>query len=220
MHTLMTFAHLWSIDPSEARDILEFPELLRYAKENRELPPRASGRVVFFGDSITELWGDKDYADQFFPDKPYINRGIKGQTSERMLARFRQDVISLHPETVVIQAGTNDIQSLVPQQITEDSIRMMVDLAQINGIRVILCSVLPAIRFPIHPEISPAEKIKSLNVWLRDYATKEKIDFVDYYGAMVDATGAISKTLTWDGVHPNATGYRVMESMITSQLTP
>jgi acyl-CoA thioesterase I len=186
--------------------------LARYREENARLAPPARGedRVVFMGDSITEGWGR---LDRFFPGKPYLNRGISGQTTPQMLVRFRPDVIDLKPRVVVILAGTNDIAGntgpMTPQM-TEENLMSMVDLARANHIRVVLASVLPAFDFPWRPGLEPAPKIAALNAWIKEYAARNRIVYLDYYTAMVDARGGLKAELTKDGVHPNDAGYAVM----------
>ncbi len=150
----------------------DWPQLDRYKTENATLGPLPSGedRVVFYGDSITDAWGRRPDTGEFFPGKPYVNRGISGQTTPQMVVRFRQDVINLHPRVVVILAGTNDVAGntgpMTPEM-TEDNFRSMVDLAKANGIRVIVASILPAADYPWKPGLAPAGKIKTLNQWLK-----------------------------------------------------
>jgi lysophospholipase L1-like esterase len=149
----------------------------------------------------------------FFPGKPYVNRGISGQTSPQMLVRFRQDVISLHPKVVVILAGTNDIAENTGKMTLGESagnIASMSELARANGIRVVLCSVLPASDFWWHKGLAPASKIRELNAWIKEYAAKNGFVYVDYYSAMVNAEGGLKNEFSPDGVHPNAAGYAVM----------
>jgi acyl-CoA thioesterase I len=190
--------------------------LARYHEENARLGPPAAGerRVVFMGDSITEGWGGPE---SFFPGKPYINRGISGQTTPQMLIRFRPDVIALKPRVVVILGGTNDIAGNtgpMTLEMTRDNLMSMVDLAQANGIRVVLASVLPAYDFPWRPGLKPAGKIAALNAWLKDYAARKRIVYLDYYSAMVDDRQGLKVELSGDGVHPNAAGYAVMVPLV------
>jgi lysophospholipase L1-like esterase len=193
--------------------LTDFGGLARYSEANSQLAPPAPGetRVVFMGDSITDAWGHP--TGEFFPGKPYINRGISGQTTPQMLVRFWPDVIALRPKVVVILAGTNDIAGntgpTTPTSI-EDNLMAMADLAQANGIRVVLASILPAATYPWQPGTDPRAEIASLNSWMRDYCEKKHIVYLDYYSAMVNPEQGTKKELTIDGVHPNADGYKVM----------
>lgn len=195
----------------------DWPWLQRYEAANRALPAPKSGekRVVFMGNSITEFWSTTDSA--WFANKPYINRGISGQTTPQMLLRFRQDVIDLKPAVVVIKAGINDIaENTGPTTLetTFGNIASMAELAQANGIRVVLCSVLPAYDFPWSPGMEPADKVLKLNAMLKTYAKKHKCVWVDYHTAMKDERNGLPVSLAEDGVHPSVAGYRVMEPMI------
>ena len=198
----------------------DWPWLAKYRDADKELPPSAPGdvRVVFMGDSITEGWGMKATATEpgrgeFFPGKPYINRGISGQTTPQMLVRFRQDVIALKPKVVVLLAGTNDIAENTGKETLEEignNIASMSDLARANGIRVVLCSVLPASEFHWHMGLEPAPKIKALNAWIKEYAAKNGLVYVDYYASMANDEGGLKAELSPDGVHPNKAGYDLM----------
>lgn|SRR5579859_7918920 len=202
------------------RSFNDWALLAKYRDADDALPPPAPGenRVVFMGDSITEGWGMKATANtpargEFFPGKPYINRGISGQTTPQMLVRFRQDVINLKPKVVVILAGTNDIAENTGKTTIREignNIASMSDLARANGIAVILCSVLPASDFHWHPGLTPAPKIKALNEWIRDYAEKNGMVYVDYYSSTVNSDGGLKSELSPDGVHPNKEGYDIM----------
>lgn len=198
----------------------DWPQLSRYAAADAALPASQPGRVVFYGDSITDAWTKN--GGSFFPGKPYVNRGISGQTTEQMVVRFRQDVINLHPVAVVILAGTNDIAGNTgpetPETI-EDEFRSMVDLARANQIRVVLASVLPASGYPWKRSAgSPAEKIRALNDWLKSYAAQQGITYLDYYSAMVGPDGGMKPGISIDGVHPNAAGYAIMEPLAEKAL--
>jgi lysophospholipase L1-like esterase len=198
----------------------DWPQLSRYADADAALPVSQPGRVVFYGDSITDAWTLN--GGSFFPGKPYVNRGISGQTTEQMVVRFRQDVIDLHPVAVVILAGTNDIAGNTgpetPEMI-EDNFRSMVDLARANKIRVVLASVLPASGYPWKRTAgNPAEKIRSLNDWLKSYAAEHGITYLDYYSAMVGPDGGMKPGISIDGVHPNAAGYAIMEPLAEKAL--
>ena len=193
----------------------DFGNLARFREADRKLGPPAPGenRVVFMGDSITQGWD----LEKSFPGKPYVNRGISGQTSPQMLLRFRQDVIDLKPRVVVILAGTNDIAENtgpMPPSQTEGDIVSMAQLARANSIRVVLCSVLPSVSFPWHPQVPHvASKIVAVNRWLKAYAARHHYVYVDYYSAMKDADGGLPKNLSDDGVHPLPAGFAVMSPL-------
>jgi lysophospholipase L1-like esterase len=191
--------------------LTDFPWLARFKEADVKLGPPAAGenRVVFMGDSITEGW----HLDESFPGKPYVNRGISGQTTPQMVLRFRQDVIALQPKVVVILAGTNDIAGNTgPETLEqiEDNLASMADLAHANGIRVVLCSITPAFDYPWQPGLTPAPKIDAINTWLKGYATDKGYVYVDYHSAMKDARDGLPAALSHDGVHPLPTGYAVM----------
>jgi lysophospholipase L1-like esterase len=189
----------------------DWPWLGKFKEADLALAPPAAGenRVVFMGDSITQGW----HLDGSFPGKPYINRGISGQTSPQMVLRFRQDVIDLKPKVVVILAGTNDIAENTGPMTLEESegnLMTMAELATANHIRVVLCSVLPAFDFPWTPGKTPALKIDALNTWIKAYAAEKGYVYVDYHTAMKDGRDGLPKKLSEDGVHPNAIGYAIM----------
>lgn len=189
----------------------DWPNLARFRDEDAKLgaPAKGEARVVFMGDSITESWALADS----FPGKGYVNRGISGQTTSQMLVRFRQDVIGLQAKVVVILAGTNDIaENTGPISVEgiEGNMASMVDLAKRNGIRVVLASVLPVQQYPWRPEIAPVEKIRALNDWMKDYAAKEGLIYLDYFSATVNEKLGMKVELSEDGVHPNKPGYAVM----------
>ena len=187
--------------------------LNRYQTENDKLSPLKLGekRIVFMGDSITELWSVVH--PSFFSEKSYINRGIGGQTSPQMLVRFRADVIALKPSVVVLLAGANDIaQNTGPStlEMIANNIFSMVELATANNIKVILCSVLPVFDFYWRQGLEPAGKIVTLNKMISEYAYTNAIPYVDYYSAMVDEQKGLKSIFSEDGVHPNKAGYEVM----------
>jgi lysophospholipase L1-like esterase len=191
----------------------DWPNLKRYQPANAELtPPRAGERrVVFMGNSITDAWAR--YFPAMFPGKPYVGRGISGQTTPQMLVRFRQDVVALKPAVVVLLAGTNDIAGNTGPstlEMIEDNVASMTEIAQANGIRVVLASVLPAFDYPWKPGMEPAPKIVALNRWIRQYAASHGAVYLDYHTAMRDGRDGLRAELTTDGVHPNEAGYRVM----------
>lgn len=191
----------------------DWPNLQRYREANALLSPPAKhdNRVVFFGNSITQDWAP--YFAVMFPGKPYIGRGISGQTTPQMLVRFRQDVIALQPKVVVILAGTNDIAGNTGPstlEMIENNLASMAELATTNGIHVVLSSVLPVSDYPWKPGLQPAPKIIALNRWIQDYARTHSAVYLDYHSAMVDGLGGMRSELSSDGVHPNEAGYRVM----------
>jgi len=166
------------------------------------------------GNSITDFWIVSDSA--FFSGKSYLDRGISGQTTPQMLLRFRQDVISLQPEVVVILAGINDIAGNTGPstlEMIEDNFSSMVEIAHANGIKVVLSSVLPAYDFPWHPGMEPAEKVVKLNSWIKSYAESHNCVYLDYFTSMSDEKHALKSDLSTDGVHPNKAGYKVMEPL-------
>ena len=187
--------------------------LARYRADNAALgSPRAGEkRVVFMGNSITEGWAK--YFATMFPGKPYIGRGIGGQTTPQMLVRFRQDVIALKPAVVVILAGTNDIAGntgpSTPEMI-QDNLASMAELARANGVEVVLSSILPVYDYPWRPGLEPAAKIVALNKWMKEYAAKNGAIYLDYHSAMADERQGLRRELGDDGVHPNEAGYRIM----------
>lgn len=194
--------------------LLDWPQLGRYRDDNAQLPAPVPGeaRVVFFGDSITDAWGRAE-GTRFFPGKPYVNRGISGQTTAQMLLRFRQDVLALRPAAVVMLAGTNDLAGntgLATLPMIEDNFRSMTELAQANHIRVILASVLPVSDYPWHPGLQPAGKVRALNAWLKSYAASRGATYLDYYSALTNAQGGMDARLAGDGVHPTPAGYAIM----------
>lgn len=199
--------------PLNAQSQQDWASLARYREANAKLGPPRPGerRVVFYGNSITDRWAK--YFDTMFPGKSYVGRGISGQTTPQMLVRFRQDVIALEPAAVVILAGTNDIAGNTgpsTQEMIEDNLTSMVELARANGIRVVLASVLPAYDYPWKPGVGPAPKIVALNAWIRQYASTHDVVYLDYHSAMADERQGLKAELSEDGVHPNVAGYRIM----------
>ncbi len=168
-------------------------------------------RVVFLGDSITEGWKIADS----FPGKPYINRGVSGQTTSQMLVRTFPDVIDLHPAVVIILAGTNDIAANngpETMEMVEENIQAIAELAQKHGIKVILCSILPVSNYTDQPQTPrhPPEQIVALNKWIREFATRTEALYCDYYSALVDQRAYLKDGLSEDGLHPNSRGYAIM----------
>ncbi|HEY6391706.1 MAG TPA: SGNH/GDSL hydrolase family protein [Bryobacteraceae bacterium] len=199
---------------SSQRVLKDWPNLARYHDDNASLPPPVSDavRVVFMGDSITDNWGRR--YGKFFEGKPYVNRGIGGQTTPQMLIRFRPDVIALKPQVVVILAGTNDIAGntgAMTLEAIEDNLASMAELAKANNVRVVLASVMPVCDY-IRPQTArrPPEKIIALNAWIKDYAAKNNHIYLDYYSAMLDDKQMLRQEITDDGLHPNAAGYEII----------
>jgi lysophospholipase L1-like esterase len=195
--------------------LADWPQLGRYRAENATLAPTTPGeqRVVFYGDSITDSWGQQPETGEFFSGKPYVNRGIGGQTTPQMVVRFRQDVIDLHPAVVVILGGTNDIvgnTGPMTPQMTEDNFKSMIDLAKVNGIRVVMASITPVVDYPWRPGLGAVQKIQTLNAWLKGYCRNHSVTYLDYYSALVDDKGGMKAGTSFDGVHPNAKGYAIM----------
>jgi lysophospholipase L1-like esterase len=196
----------------------DFGQLARYRAENAALAPPAAGvnRVVFLGDSITDYWKLPEY----FPGKPYINRGIDGQTTPEMLVRFRQDVIDLRPAVLVVLAGTNDIAGVTGRTSNEDieaNYASMAELARAHHIRMVFASILPVHNYTHDAEESfalrPRERILALNQWLKNYCAENHLVYLDYFNALVDERGMLKRALADDGVHPTGDGYKIMASL-------
>jgi lysophospholipase L1-like esterase len=193
----------------------DYGQLSRYHDDDVRLGTAAPGerRVIFFGDSITDIWK----LDESFPGKHYINRGIGGQTTPQMLVRFRADVIDLHPAVVVVLAGTNDVAGNTGDETLEQiegDYTTMAELAKVNGIRLVFSSVTPINNYNPRALLfflqrSP-EKILQLNEWLKKYCADNSLVYLDYFSAMVDGRGMLKANLTEDGLHPNAAGFAVM----------
>lgn len=207
----------------EARNKVDYAYLERYEKENKSLPAVKPGqkRVILYGDSITELW--VKLRPGFFETNQLIGRGISGQTTAQALLRFRQDVIDLQPTTVVITLGTNDVaENTGPYrfQYTVGNLQTMIEMAQAQGIQVILTSVLPADQFKWRPTVlDPAAKIMALNEALKSLADQKKVKYLDYHTPLKSATGGLPASLAPDGVHPNEEGYGKMEQILGRQLS-
>jgi lysophospholipase L1-like esterase len=200
----------------------DWANLNRFKEENLKigLPKENEDRVVFMGNSITEGWIRE--VPEFFAGRPYINRGISGQTTPQMLIRFRQDVIKLQPKVVVILAGTNDIAGNTGPstlEMIEDNLYSMTELAQVHGIQVVLCSVLPAVDYPWRPGLNPAPKIRELNRRIKEYAQNHHVIYCDYFSAMADENNGLPKKLSEDGVHPNKEGYALMAPLVESAIS-
>ncbi|HEY7056419.1 MAG TPA: SGNH/GDSL hydrolase family protein [Vicinamibacterales bacterium] len=199
----------------------DWAQLARYRADNETVKPPAAGdaRVVFMGDSITDGWQQPRYGG-FFPGKPYIDRGISGQTTPQMLVRFRPDVIDLKPKVVVILAGTNDIAGNTGPTTNEEieaNLTSMSELAHANNIRVVVASVTPVSAYHVATPTSvpqttlrPMTRIRALNDWIKSYAEAHNDVYLDYFSAMVDQSGVMQEELTADDLHPNIKGYAIM----------
>jgi lysophospholipase L1-like esterase len=193
--------------------LMDWAQLNRFKEKDAAMAAPAAGeqRVVFYGDSITENWGR--LAAPFFSSKPYVNRGISGQTTPQMVVRFHQDVVNLKPAAVVILAGTNDVAENtgpMTEEMTMDNFRAMAEMARGNEIKVVVCAIPPAADFPWRPGMGPAAKIRSLNAKLEAWARAEGLVWVDYYTPLADANGGMKPGLSMDGVHPTVAGYAIM----------
>ena len=226
-----------------ADQLQDWNQLGRYHQANQQLKqqPAPANRVVFMGDSITDFWN----LAQYFPGKPYVNRGIGGQTTPQMLVRMYPDVVDLKPAAMVLLAGTNDIArntGPATAEMIQQNIMAMTELAQLHGMKVILCSVLPVSDYPYlrqqnAPAVNaaqgargagpppvkmteghPATDILRLNAWMKDYAAKVNAIYADYFSAFVDEKGWLKDGYSADGLHPNAEGYKVMTDVLTAAL--
>jgi len=193
----------------------DFGELARYRDADAGLGPAAAGenRVVFLGDSITDYWKLADY----FPGKPYLNRGIDGQSTPQMLVRFRQDVIDLHPRVLVVLAGTNDVAGVTGPTRNEDieaNYASIAELARAHHVRVVFSSLLPVYNYTEDAKESftlrPRERILALNAWLKSYCASNGLVYLDYFSALLDDKGMLRRDLSDDGLHPNPAGYKIM----------
>jgi lysophospholipase L1-like esterase len=206
----------------------DFANFARYRDANSKLAPPAKDeeRVVFMGDSITDGWK----LDQYFPGKPFINRGISGQTTSQMLLRFRSDVIDLKPKVVVILAGTNDIAGNtgpITLEGIENNYASMVDLAHAHGINVVFASVMPISDYNKNAQGSPIvrsqqrrpDQIAALNEWSKKYSAEQKLVYLDYFSAMADEKGFLKEELANDGLHPNAKGYELIKPLAEAAIT-
>jgi len=196
-----------------ADQLQDWNQLGRYHAANEQLmkQPVEAGRVVFMGDSITDGWR----LDQTFAGKPYVNRGISGQTTPQMLVRMFPDVINLKPAVMIVLAGTNDIaRNTGPTtlKMIQDNIQAMTELAQMHGIKVVLCSVTPIADYGRTPQTNqrPPADIVKLNEWMKAYAAKSGAIYADYFSALADAKGMLKEGISMDGLHPNAAGYALM----------
>ncbi len=213
---IVLFGIMTSVNAQDWPDLNHFKE----ANEKLAAPTEDEDRVVFMGNSITIGW--LKTRPDFFEGKPYINRGISGQTTPQMLLRFRQDVIELKPKVVVILAGTNDIAGNTgPSTLNmiSDNVISMSELAKANGIKVVLSSTLPAYDYPWKPGLEPAKKIVALNQMIKTYAELNDIIYLDYFSAMADERNGLPEKYAHDGVHPTEEGYKVMEPMVETAIS-
>jgi lysophospholipase L1-like esterase len=194
--------------------LADWPQLEHYRAANAALPPVAASeqRVIIFGASVAEYWGTRGPA--FFEGKPYIDRGIGGQTSAQMLVRFRQDVIDLHPAAVVFLEGTNDVSQNMTPEMSENNWQSIMELAKANGVPMILTSITPSSHFPWRPDLHPAGAIRGLNAWLKSYAASHSLVYVDFFPVLANAESGMKADLTVDGVHPNTQGYAAMAPLV------
>lgn len=204
---------MFLLNTSQAQD---WANLKQFQEDNKALETVSNeGRIVFMGNSITIGWINT--RPDFFTENSFVNRGISGQTTPQMLLRFRQDVLSLNPAAVVILAGINDIAGNTGPSTIEmicNNIFSMAELAEAHDIKVILCSVLPAIDFPWNKGTEPAEKVIELNGHLESYAFEHNHVYVDYFTPMANKENGLKKGLGDDGIHPNTAGYMIMEPII------
>ena len=210
---IITLAAALTAATAAAQAPADWANFGRFEKENAALAEHP--KVVLMGNSITELW-IKTHPD-FFAARGYVSRGISGQTTSQMLVRFRADVVELHPQVAVICGGTNDLAQntgYISLEHILDNIQSMAELARANGIRPVLCSVLPAGDFPWRPGLEPAQKIVRLNAMIRAYAEREGIPYVDYHAALDNGSGGLDARISRDGCHPTLYGYTLMEPMV------
>ena len=219
-----------------ADQLQDWNQLGQFHAANMELrnQPADPNRVVFMGDSITIGWNLATY----FPGKPYVNRGISGQTTPQMLVRMYPDVIDLQPAAMVVLAGTNDVAhntGPTTAEMIEENLMAMTELAQVHGIKVILCSVTPVSDYPFlsapqnqpggrgmirarQTDQRPPADILKLNAWMKDYAAKSGAIYADYFTALVDEKGWLKESISADGLHPNAEGYKLMVPVVEAAL--
>ena len=200
---------------------MDWPNFKKFEEPNAKLPKikKNKNRVVFMGNSITIGWLQTN--PNFFKDKDYVNRGISGQTTSQMLVRFRADVVDISADVVVILAGTNDIAGNtgpITLKMIANNLKSMTEIAQANGIKVILCSVLPAYDYPWSPGKKPNIKIPKLNSMIEDFAKESGAFYLDYFKALNDGNNGIIKEYSNDGVHLTAKGYHLLEPMLEKAL--
>jgi lysophospholipase L1-like esterase len=198
----------------------DWANLARYRDANASLAPAAGGeaRVVFMGDSITDNWQQPRFGG-FFPGKPYVDRGISGQTTPQMLLRFQRDVIALRPRAVLILAGVNDIAGNtgpIADEDVEAYLASMAELAKAHSIKVVMAGILPVSEYHVAPNAvpqtttRPMARVRAINAWMKKYAADQGHTYLDYGSAMVDEKGLLRADLSEDDLHPNARGYAIM----------
>jgi lysophospholipase L1-like esterase len=204
-----------------AAQLQDWNQLGRYHADNEKLKaqPADPQRVVFMGDSITDFWK----LAQYFPGKPYVNRGISGQTTAQMLTRMFEDVINLRPSAIILLAGTNDIgRNTGPETIemVEENFQAMAELARLHQIKVILCALTPVSDYGPKKvtETRPPTDILKLNAWLKDYASKTHAVYADYFSALVDQKRMLKNGFSLDGLHPNDKGYELMAAVAAAAI--
>ncbi len=209
---------MFSFNEYAAAQERDWANFKRYEEQNKAIATPVN--IVFYGNSITEMWVTTD--PDFFSNNGFVGRGISGQTTSEMLVRFRSDVINLKPKTVVILAGINDIarnNGYISLENILNNIISMAELAQHNGIKTVLCSILPAKQLPWRKELSPAKDVVTLNDMIKSYATKNNITYVDYHTTLVDSEGGLPKKYAEDGIHPNLDAYKIMEELVMKALS-
>lgn len=221
--SVVSFFIFWVMASSVGFAQDDWAKFQKYQYDNSELMKdrsKASPDIVFMGNSITEGWAKED--PSFFTDHNFVGRGISGQTTYQMLVRFREDVVNLHPEYVLINGGTNDVAEnnhVYNEERTMGNIISMCELAEANGIKPILSSVLPAAQFHWRKSVTDVpEKIQSLNAKIKRYADSKGYKYVDYYPALSTDRGALNPSYTRDGVHPTLKGYKEMEKVLLETL--
>lgn len=190
----------------------------RYAEANKNV--KQAPMLVIMGDSITDFWPNRTSSD-FFNKNNIVGRGISGQVTSQMLVRFRRDVLDLKPKYVAILAGTNDIaqnQGYISAENIVGNIISMVEIARAHKIKPIVCSILPAAKYPWRPEIQSVPMVQKINQMLKDYCKKHKVKYIDFYTPMADENNGLPKKYANDGIHPTSDGYAVMEKVLLENL--
>ena len=219
--TFLVIVFQFTMTVAQDPNPMDWPNFKQFEELNTKLTKmkKNKNRVVFMGNSITIGWLQTN--PNFFKDKNYVNRGISGQTTPQMLVRFRADVVDINADVVVILAGTNDIAGNtgpVTLKMIANNLKSMTEIAQANGIKVILCSVLPAYDYPWSPGKKPNIKIPKLNSMIKDFAKESGAFYLDYFKALNDGNNGIIEEYSNDGVHLTAKGYQVLEPMLEKAL--